>query len=283
MTLKLLEALICIFAYSIMLNACANPKVAIESEIKHFKLEHSDQILKFNGKNGVMGYAWSGDPTKRAILFVHGSPGSWEGWTHFLVDPELQKNFHLIAIDRPGYGESRPGVAVASLAIQAADVVEVLKFNKSHKPAILVGHSFGGPVIARLAIDFPDQVAGLVFVASSVDPSLETTKWFQYPAAWWPIRLLIPSELRVCNEEILPLKSELMLLMPFWKNIKAPSVLIQGELDDLVPPGNQDFLVEHLEKTTVINVMRLPDLNHFIPWKRPDLIIEGIQEVDHAL
>lgn len=283
MKLKFLERLFYFFTFAILLNACANPTVSIEPEIKSFKLEHKNQIQTFNGKNGVLGYAWSGDPTKRPVLFVHGSPGSWEGWAHFLLDPELQKNFHLIAIDRPGYGKSRPGLAVTSLAIQAADVIEVLKYNKSHKPAILVGHSFGGPVIAKAAIDFPDQVAGLVFVASSVDPNLETTKWFQYPATWWPFRFLIPTEFRVCNEEILPLKAELTLMLPYWKDIKALSVLIQGELDELVPPGNQDFLIQHLNPKTVVKVMRLPDLNHFIPWKRPDSIIAGIHEVDHGL
>jgi pimeloyl-ACP methyl ester carboxylesterase len=273
----------CFYTLVILLSSCANPTVAVNSEIKRFKLEHKDQILKFNGKNGVIGYAWSGDPTKRPIVFVHGSPGSWEGWSHFLLDPELQKNYHLISIDRPGFGESRPGIPVTSIAAQASDVIEILKLNKSQKAAILVGHSFGGPVIAKAAMDSPDLIAGLVFVASSVDPDLETIKWFQYPATWWPIRLLIPSELRVCNEEILPLKSELIAMLPFWKNIKARSALIQGELDQLVPPGNQDFLIKQLDQKTIVKVMRIPELNHFVPWKRPNLIVEGIQIVNSSL
>jgi pimeloyl-ACP methyl ester carboxylesterase len=264
----------------VVLSGCANPTVAIDSDIKRFRAEHKDQIQKMEGRNGPLGYAWSGDPKKRPIVFVHGSPGSWEGWSHFLLDPELQKDFHLIAIDRPGYGESRPGVAVPSLKSQAADVLEILKVNQSQKPAILVGHSFGGPVIAKAAMDAPERAAGLVFVASSVDPELEVTKWFQYPAQWWPIRLLIPSALRVCNEEILPLRAELESMLPAWKNIQAQSVLIQGEADDLVPPGNQDFLVKHLEPKTILKVIRVPGLNHFVPWKRPDLIVDAIRVVD---
>jgi pimeloyl-ACP methyl ester carboxylesterase len=261
---------------------CINPTVSVNAEVKQFKSEYSSHIQRFQGKNGDMGFAWSGDPKKRPLLFVHGSPGSWEGWSHFLMDSELQKRFHIIAIDRPGFGHSRRGQAEPSLSIQASSVIEVLKFNQSQKSAILIGHSFGGPVIARAAIDFPNQVAGLVFVASSVDPELEETKWFQYPATWWPIRLLIPSELRVCNEEILALKSELKFMLPFWNEIKAPSVLIQGELDELVPPGNQDFLNNHLNKNLVVKSIREPDLNHFIPWKRPDLILQGINELDQV-
>ncbi len=263
-----------------VLSGCANPTVAVDSDIKRFKAEHKDQIQKIVGRHGTLGYAWSGDPKKRPVVFVHGSPGSWEGWSHFLLNPELQKDFHLIAIDRPGYGESRPGIAVPSLKAQAADVLEVLQVNQSDKPAILVGHSFGGPVIAKAAMDAPHRATGLVFVASSVDPDLETTKWFQYPAQWWPIRVLIPSALRVCNEEILPLKGELKSILPDWKSIQARSVLIQGEEDDLVPPQNQDFLVKHLEPKTILKVIRVHGLNHFVPWKRPDLIIDAIRVVD---
>lgn len=262
---------------SFTLVACANPTISVEPDLKKFKSEHSDQIQEFKGQNRTMRYAWSGDPSKPPLLLVHGSPGSWDSWSHFLMDSELQKKFQVIAVDRPGYGGSTPGVTVTSLAIQAADIMEVLKINKSQSPAILVGHSYGGPVIARAAMDFPDQVSGLVFVASSVSPDLEETKWFQYPAAWWPIRFLIPTALRVCNEEILPLKSELLLMMPFWKNIKARSVLIQGGQDDLVPPENLNFLEQHLDPHLIVQVMKVPEMNHFVPWKRPDLIFDAIR------
>ncbi len=283
MKINLFEKTYSIFNVIIFLSSCANPTFAVEPEIEQFKKNFSRQIQIFHGQNGPMGYAWSGDPSKRPLLLIHGSPGSWEGWSHFLLDLELQKRFQLIAVDRPGYGQSQPGVAVPSLAAQAADVMEVLKINQSHLPAILVGHSYGGPVIAKAAMDFPEQVVGLVFVASSVDPELESTKWFQYPATWWLVRWMIPSDLRVCNEEILPLKSELKMMLPFWKNIKVRSVLIQGEKDDLVPKENLDFLTRHLNPETVVKIMRVPGMNHFIPWKGPELIIQGIQEVDHAL
>jgi pimeloyl-ACP methyl ester carboxylesterase len=237
----------------------------------------------FRSQTRNIEYAWSGDPSKRAVLFVHGSPGSWSGWAHFLLDPELQRNFHLIAVDRPGFGGTDPGKTDPSIVSQAETVLAVLQVNKSGKPAILVGHSFGGPVIARAAMDHPERVAGLVFVSSSVSPELEKTKWYQIPATWWPIRVLIPTKLRVCNEEILPLKGELLKMLPLWKKISAKVVTIQGEEDDLVPPGNQDFLLKNLDKRIVVKTVREPGLNHFVPWKRPDLIKDGITVVNNAI
>jgi pimeloyl-ACP methyl ester carboxylesterase len=264
-------------------SSCANPTAAIQSDIELFKGKYPTQIESFQGKKRKMQFAWSGDSRKRAILFVHGSPGSWDGWAQLLLNSELQQHFQLIAIDRPGYGGSESGKVETSLQGQAEDIIQVLKFNESHLPAILVGHSFGGPVIARAALDYPSQVAGLVFVASSVSPDLEKTKWIQYPATWWPIRALIPTALRVCNEEILPLKGELTLMLPFWKQITAKTVIIQGGKDDLVPPENLDFLVRNLNEKAVVKVIRDANLDHFVPWKRPDLIVNGIQEVARVL
>ena len=260
-----------------------NPTSGLQPDIDHFKQTYPSQIQSYEFNSRTMRYAWSGDPAKRPILFVHGSPGSWEGWSHFLVDPGLERQFQLIAVDRLGFGGSDPGHAETSLQVQAAAVMEVLKFNKSGLPAILVGHSFGGPVIARAGMDFPEKVGGLVFVASSVSPELEKTKWMQYPATWWPLRVLIPTELRVCNEEIMPLKGQLEAMLPLWQKIAAKVSIVQGEKDDLVPPGNVDFLQKHIDEKLIVKIVREPEMNHFVPWKHPELIVDGIETVDRAL
>jgi pimeloyl-ACP methyl ester carboxylesterase len=274
------KKLIAPLGVAVIFSSCANPASAVQRDADQFVQDHPAQVVTFSGKNQTMRFAWNGDPKKRAVLFVHGSPGSWEGWADFLLDPELLKNFQLIAVDRPGYGGSDKGKTETSLERQAEDIFEVLKFNQSHQPAILVGHSFGGPVVAKIAMDHPSEIGGVVFVASSVSPDLEKTKWFQYPASWWPIRVLIPTDLKVCNEEIFPLKSELTKMLPSWSAITAKTVVIQGELDDLVPPANADFLVAHLNPDNLVQVVRVADLNHFIPWKRPDLIRDAIVAVD---
>ncbi len=42
-----------------------------------------------------------------------------------------------------------------------------------NQKTILVGHSLGGPVIARTAMDYPDLVDGLILVGGSIDPEME--------------------------------------------------------------------------------------------------------------
>jgi pimeloyl-ACP methyl ester carboxylesterase len=265
--------------FHFLIIGCQSPSHSIETDIRDFKAANPHQPLTYNADGRTMQYAWSGDATKRPIVFVHGSPGSWEGWAHFLQDQNLAKQYQLISVDRPGYGGSGKGQTEVSLKKQSQDIIEVLKINKSGQPAFLIGHSYGGAVIAQMAMDYPQQIAGLIFVASSVSPDLEKTKWFQYPASWWPFRSLLPSNLRVCNEEILPLKEELEKIRPRWKDLQANIVIIQGEDDSLVPPGNQDFILQNAPAANIVQSQRLPGINHFIPWEHPAFILEAIDQL----
>jgi pimeloyl-ACP methyl ester carboxylesterase len=264
-----------------LLSSCSNPTASIHPDIETFTKNYPANFGFVTSNNRTVHYTWSGDRSKRPLVFVHGSPGSWQGWAHFLVNKDLQKNFFIIALDRLGFGESGRGLTEPSLQKQAHAVLEVLKLS-SHR-AILVGHSFGGPVIAGAAMLDPQKIAGLIFVASSVSPELEKTKWIQYPASWWPIKFFIPTELRVCNEEILPLKNELLKQKNFWPSIQSRIAIIHGIDDQLVPIQNVDFLSAHLKKEAIILVEKIPRQGHFVPWERPDSIMRAIELVNASL
>lgn len=259
---------------------------SLENDIKLFKKLNPEnlKIIQYNDRS--VHFAWSGDVTKRPVIFVHGSPGSWEGWAKYLNNEKLKKDFHLMAVDRFGFGKSEKGQTELTLKGQAEVIKAVLQSNVSGKPAILVGHSYGGPVIASSAMLDPELSSGLIFIASSVDPRLEKTKWIQYPATWWPIRILLPSFVRVCNEEIMSLKKELKLQTSKWSNVKAKVIVIQGEDDTLVPPGNADYIKQKLSETKINNLIKftkVPQVGHFIIWQKPEMIIDAIFELETQL
>ncbi len=55
-----------------------------------------------------------------------------------------------------------------------------------------MGHSFGGPIIVRAALDHPELVGGLVIAAGDLDPDLEEWRWYNRLADLWLVRLAIP-------------------------------------------------------------------------------------------
>lgn len=133
------------------------------------------------------------------------------------------------------------GQAEPSLRKQAAAIAAVSGQVTPSGRAVLAGHSLGGPVIVRLATDYPDRVRSLILVAPSISPELEKQEWFRPVLAAFPFRQLLPAELDVSNREIRPLKGELQRMLPLWTSITVPVTVIQGDADNLVPSGNADF------------------------------------------
>ncbi|MCR6679307.1 alpha/beta hydrolase, partial [Escherichia marmotae] len=83
-------------------------------------------------------------------LFLHGTPGDWKAWAHFMADPELQKRATMISVDRAGFGASDPGRVAPLMADQARLLAPLLEGPGG--PTLLVGHSLGGPIGAELAM-----------------------------------------------------------------------------------------------------------------------------------
>ena len=209
------------------------------------------------------------------VLIVHGSPGSWGVAASLMTDPLLVERAHLIAVDRPGFGRSGAGRLETSLLRQAAMLKKVLDQAAPGRKVIVAGHSLGGPVAARLAMDDPSTVRGLVLVAGAVDPAEERTTWYQKVARWPLVRAIVPKRFKLANDEIRPLKRELEKMLPLWGKIRVPVEIIQGEADALVPPENADFAARMLTGTSV-HLTRVPNQGHEIPFERPDLIRDAI-------
>lgn len=219
-------------------------------------------------------YLHAGERSGRPIIFVHGTPGSADGWSDYLI--AVPHGLRYIAVDRPGFGRSRSGKAVASLEQQAEALTPLLGTGPA---PILVGHSLGAPIIALLAARYPDRVGGLVLLAGALDPARERIYWYQRVAEWPGVRSLVPEPWRVANQELLPLKGELERLAPKLDRIRAPVVIVHGTEDSLVPLGNVDFMRTRFRRAASVRVVVLPKQGHFLPWEQRPLIDRLVREL----
>lgn len=204
----------------------------------------------------------AGDPAGPRVVLVHGTPGAADGWADYLLAPP--PGVELVALDRPGFGRSGPRDAMPRLADQAAAVAALLP--QDGRRAVLVGHSLGGAVVARVAADHPQRVSALVLVAAALDPALERIHPLQAVGAWPPLRALLPRALRNANAELLALRDELVELQTLLPRIAAPVCMVHGTADPLVPVANVDYLQAHLGAARERETVLLPGADHFLPW-----------------
>lgn len=208
------------------------------------------------------------------LVFIHGTPGSWDAFISYFKDSAYYNNAVVISPDRPGFGKSSYGKPVASLEQQCNLLAPILE--KYPAPRILIGHSLGGPVVARMAMDHPDLVEGIIMLAPALAPELEPEEdWFRVPMRWPVIEGLVPKVIRISNEEVIFLKEELELMLPLWSSITQPSIVIQGDADPLVAPGNGPFADSMLVNAPK-EIIMLKDQNHFLPWNEYPLVKETV-------
>jgi pimeloyl-ACP methyl ester carboxylesterase len=88
----------------------------------------------------------------------------------------LAKSHRVILIDRPGHGWSTRARAEDSTpAVQAGMIDEALE-KLGVGSAIVVVHSWSGALGARMALDYPRRVAGLVMPIRGRAASAGTTR-----------------------------------------------------------------------------------------------------------
>jgi pimeloyl-ACP methyl ester carboxylesterase len=98
------------------------------------------------------------------VLMIHGASANAREFTWTLA-PRLEETHRVFMADRPGHGYSGRPEDAHSLGVQAAQMAGVLEALAPGEKAVLVGHSFGGAVALRVALDRPDLVEGLVLLA----------------------------------------------------------------------------------------------------------------------
>lgn len=232
-----------------------------------------------NGRRIHAVYISASDSLPLAVL-VHGSPGASDAFLSYLADTNLTKIARLVTIDRPGFGYSEGfGKAEISQAAQAEIVQAVVNQLAPHQKVFLVGHSLGGPVIARFAMDFPEQTAGLLIVAGSIDPDLEEHPWWQTAIDAPPLKWLMPKSFRASNHEIKYLEGELREMLPFWEKITCPVSVVHAQDDRLVPIANVDFAKRVLTNCPELKMEILPDGDHFILWTRQEIVSKALEDL----
>lgn len=108
-------------------------------------------------------YREAGDPSKPAIVLLHGFPSSSYQFNDLI--PRLADRFQVIAPDYPGMGFSEapaPNVLRPTFD-DVAMVIDAFIAQRAPGPLILYLHDIGGPIGMRIATSRPERIAGLIF------------------------------------------------------------------------------------------------------------------------
>ncbi len=114
-------------------------------------------------------------PGEPVILLQSGAGTALEGWGDWPL--ALSELAPVVGYDRPGLGES-PFDGVDPIPQRVATHArELLRVLQIPPPYLLVGHSWGGPLILYFAAQYPDEVVGMVYL-DPADPRISRSELF---------------------------------------------------------------------------------------------------------
>ena len=143
----------------------------------------------------------------QTVLILHGA-------TSNLRDPyEALKghldDFHVIYLDRPGLGRSERPEGAWTPA-READLIQAFLEQKHLNQVILVGHSWGGAIATRTALDHSERIKGLLLLAPALRAWVGEAAWYNKASRWPGLGFLItdiaipligPSQMRAGVDE----------------------------------------------------------------------------------
>lgn len=234
------------------------------------KVPYPNKEIKYTD-SGVR-YFEIGDPEKPPLLLIHGAPGGIFDWLGVAKNEKIYDQYRLLIPERPGYGGTRPRGAVSSIKQQAERLLEVLE--PESKEAIVMGHSYGGPIAVIMGALKPEKVSKIFGVSGQYDPDNEITFGISYLINYKIFAYLLPRFIWVANVEKLSHPEALRDIMPVYEEIHVPIVLIHGDADSLVPYGNSPFLLRRLNGNAEMITMEGKD--HPIHMQEAEAMVDFV-------
>ena len=232
------------------------------------------------------------------VVLTHGLGGDLEFWAPHL--DALAAHHRVLRWDLRGAGGSTKAPGPYSPALFARDLAGLLDELKISR-ANLVGHSGGGVVSQRFALDFPDRVESLVLVSTSSEVGERARHaWNRLadaverggfgPEREPDARGFSPSFAAARPDVVQELARRTRRNDPAsyaasarafggydWTaelgRITAPTLILQGLADAMTPPGGSVILARGIPRSRLIMV---PDAGHNLPLEMSALFASAV-------
>lgn len=269
---------LCFSIITICCSGCFRRFVQTDKQLKAFYANKTRQPVYYTVQNDSVKLfcAVAGADTLPPLLVIHGAPGAWYGSRNLLDDSVVTSRFQVISVDRPGYNKSRfkgRRRVITSINTQATVLYEALRLNRSRKPGIVMGSSYGGPIAVKMAIDHPESFYHVLLLAAAIDPDNEKFWWFNKWVHHGPLKWMLPHFFKSATNEKYSHVKELRKLVPLWSQLTVPVTAVQGDADQTVSPVNLEFARKMLAGKNAEFIL-LPGVGHLIRWQRADLVRE---------
>jgi pimeloyl-ACP methyl ester carboxylesterase len=245
-----------------------------------------EQIFIADGIKMVYYEAGNG-PT---ILFIHGV--GIRALTYRKTIQELAKNFHVLAPDLPGFGNSDMPKEEWDF-IKYADFLSKFLVSQNVESVIILGHSLGGRIAIELAYYLSKKVSHLILVDSSPLNTYYSNGKFHLTKLIFKTSLEIliehnPEYAKIVFDNLFNLKKNKFSYLKFKKaidkalkseslaarHITIPTLILWGKSDKVISPVH----AYELQKEIADSHVKILPGNHAWCFTKPQVLATEVSE-----
>lgn len=179
-------------------------------------------------------YEFTGEG-EQTIVWIHGIGSNHNTWNDVL--PQVPGFRHLAYCVR-GMGDSEKAPGPYNLELWAADCAALLE-ELGIEQAIIAGHSMGGAIAQRVAIDFPQKASGLFLLSTSSRVGVAAEAgWMKRADELEPTN---PS-LAAANRAVAKYNMDEDI-----KGVHVPTLIVVGDADPTTPAGGSVIMSRCIE------------------------------------
>lgn len=223
----------------------------------------------------VVGVQKEIDTAKTTLVFVHGAIGSAADFVQYMTDSIVRTKFNMLSYDRVGYNFNDATLAQQSLSFEVAVLSDLLSTLNAEK-TILVGYSYGGPIV--LAVK--EKYKQTVLLAPAVYSEVEPIPFMLHFYTWKITRWLVPHVWKSASLEKITHKSELQKYEQDWKSNPSNVLSIHGDSDGIVPYENSLFLQKQFPENQ-FELKTIKGAGHALVWSNFDFIKNELLKLSH--
>jgi len=251
------------------------------------------------------------------LLLLHGTVVSADDFRANGLLERLSQSFHVIAIDRPGFGHSdRPRATSWTPHAQARLLLLALRHLGADQSLVL-GHSWGTMVAVEMALQAPETIAGLLLLSGyyypsarldvpiaampaipvlgdlmrfTVSPLLGRLAWPLAAKGMFspsevtesfrredPWMLLRPGQVRATAEEAALMVGAAAALEKRYGELRMPISLMAGEGDRVIDPDSHTGRLHRDVPHSELTL--LPGLGHMMQHLAQDQIVDAVNDL----